>query len=72
LKRIIEAMKSPETTLQVYDQKFYFNKHDVTTEFHNLTEDYLKQEFGRLGYNYGKTLMEATSPHQQDEGLFLY
>lgn len=69
MKLILEAMRNPDRTLAVADDHFYFNHQDITSAMHNLAEDYLKQEFGRLGYNYGKTLLGAVS--HGDEGLFL-
>jgi hypothetical protein len=62
VKRILEDLKNPETTLQSgSDHHFFFNKVDVTTGIHNVIEDYIQQSWSRLGYNYVQTLLEAAT-----------
>jgi len=73
-ERIIDALKDKDRTLSVNsDQHWFFNHEDITSSIHNLADDYVHQEFGRLGYQYGATLLEAASHHgPHDEKLFLY
>jgi len=67
LHTIIELLKNHETSLQAFDNKLYFNKKDISTAAGNMVEDYLKGEFGHLGWNLGKALDEASK-----DDLFLY
>jgi hypothetical protein len=71
LELILKELKDPQTTLEENsDRHIFFNKMDITSASHSIVEDYLKSDFGRLGYNLGDLLQKESKP--ASEGLFLY
>lgn len=68
LKRIMGLARDHSTGIEVYDNKLYFNKKDLSHTAEEMIEDYLGYEFGHLGWNFGKGLDEAS----KDDGLFLF
>ena len=70
LERILKELKDPDTTLmENSDRHIFFNKKDITSGSHNIVEDYIKSDFGRLGYNLGELLHQDSAA---SAGLFLY
>lgn len=57
-KRVGELLRGKDTTLEAYDHHIYFNKKDITSKAGEMAEDYLKQEFGHLGWQLASTLVE--------------
>jgi hypothetical protein len=58
---VLEDLKNPETTLQAHDHHFTFNKQDITSGLVNIVDDYVHQNWSRLGYGYGSTLLDAAA-----------
>jgi hypothetical protein len=67
---VLEDLKNPETTLQVHDHHFTFNHVDITADLVNIVDDYVKQNWSRLGYGYGSSLLDAAAHEKPGLNLF--
>lgn len=56
IKRIVEKLKDPETTLRTHEDHLEFNHHDISENAKEWVDDYLNGQWMRLGWNFGRTL----------------
>jgi len=68
-KRIGGEMRNKDTALHTEDKKLFFNKKDISDDAKLIAEDYIREDWERLGYQFGATLNKAS---QNGDDLFLF